>query len=97
MRTCCILGLMTLCTLGIASLGTSQEVNSQACQQTLQTTCTKCHGLKKICSKLDQADANWKTIVTTMGHRGNLSQDAQDAVVTCLTTSSEPKKLVCNK
>lgn len=97
MRTCCILGLITLCTLGIASLGTSQEVNPQACQQTLQTTCTKCHGLKKICNKLDQADANWKTIVTTMGHRGNLSQDVQDAVVTCLTTSSEPKKLVCNK
>jgi len=97
MKKCCILGLMTLFTLGIASLGTSQGANPQACQQTLQTNCTKCHGLKKICNKLDQADANWKTIVATMGQRGKLSQDVQDAVVTCLTTSKEPKELVCDK
>ena len=97
MKKCCILGLMTLFTLGIPSPGTSQEVNAQSCQQTLQTNCTKCHGQKKICNKLNQADANWKTIVATMGHRGKLSQEVQDAVVTCLTTSSEPKKLVCDK
>ena len=97
MRKCIVLGVMTLLTLGTASLSASQDVNEQACQQTLQNACTKCHGLKKICNKLNQADANWKMIVTNMGEKGKLSQEAQDSVLTCLTTTPAPKKMVCDK
>jgi len=97
MNQCLTVVLLSFFTLGIATLGRGQELNPQSCQQNLQTTCTRCHGLKKICTKLDQAGADWKTIIATMGKRGNLSQDTQDTVVVCLTASSEPKKLVCDK
>jgi cytochrome c5 len=92
-----ILVTLTLALFGVASMGVGQEVNEQACRQTLQNSCTTCHGLKKICAKLEQKDADWKKIVSTMGQKGNLSQETQDTVTTCLTTSKEPKKLVCDK
>jgi hypothetical protein len=90
------LGFMALLALGIASLGISQDVNEQSCQQTLKNNCTTCHGLKKICNKLDQTNTNWKVIVTNMGQKGKLSQEVQNTVFTCLTTTTEPKKMVCD-
>ena len=97
MRKKIIRASFTLCFLGWASIVMGQEGNDQACQQALQSTCMKCHGLKKICAKLDQKDADWKKIIGIMGQRGNLSQETQDTVFTCLTTSKDPKKLVCDK
>jgi len=97
MKKYLVLGSMALFALSIASLGTSQEAAEQVCQQTLQNNCAKCHSLKKICAKLDQKDADWKAIVAKMGQKGKLSQEVQDAVVVCLTTTSEPKKLVCDQ
>jgi len=95
MKKYLVLGSMALFALSIASLGTSQEATEQACQQTLQNNCAKCHGLKKICATLDKKDADWKTIVATMGQKGKLSQETQDTVLACLTTSSDPKKVAC--
>ena len=68
-------GVLICLTLGLASLGASQETNEQACQQALQNNCTKCHGLKKTCKELDEPNANWKEIITNMGKRGKLSQE----------------------
>jgi hypothetical protein len=97
MKKYLVLGSMALFALSIASLGTSQEAAEQACQLTLQNNCAKCHGLKKICAKLEQKDVDWKTIVAKMGAKGKLSQETQDAVFACLTTTSDPKKLTCNQ
>ncbi len=97
MKTVLISGLLALLTLGMISLATGQETNEQSCQQTIQNNCTKCHATKKICKKMDQANANWKEIVKSMGERGKLSQEVQDSVFTCLTTTPEPKKLVCDQ
>lgn len=91
--SCIVLGF----SLGIASLGTSQEVNDQACKQTLEANCVKCHPMKKTCKELDKADANWKTIIAEMGKRGKLSQEVQDTVLACLTTTPDPKKIACDK
>lgn len=91
------LGSMALFVLSIASLGSSQEATEQACQQTLQNNCAKCHGLKKICAKLEQKDADWKKIVAKMGEKGKLSQETQDAVFACLTTAGDPKKAACSQ
>lgn len=90
---CLVLSL----TLGIASLGTSQEVNEQACRQALETSCVKCHPMKKTCKELNKADANWKAIIADMGKRGKLSQEVQDTVLACLTTTPDPKKIACDK
>ncbi len=97
MKKMLIFGAVSLFTLTVVSLGTGQEATEQGCRQTLQANCTTCHGLKKICNKLDQQDADWKKIVANMGQKGNLSQEVQDTVVTCLTTTKEPKKLVCGQ
>jgi cytochrome c5 len=97
MKKLFVAGVLALLIVGHVSLGASQEVSDQACQQTIKTNCTKCHGTGKICTELDKADANWKKIVAEMGKRGTLSQEIQDAVFTCLTAKPEPKKLVCDK
>lgn len=97
MRKGLVVLLLFFGTLGFAASGIGQNVDPQACGQTLQTNCTRCHSLKRVCDKLNQANADWKGIVTTMGQRGKLSQEVQDAVVVCLTKSSDPKKLVCGK
>ena len=89
--------LLLLLSLGIASLGTGEETKTPSCQQTLQDNCTRCHGLKKICNKLAQDKVDWRMVVTTMGERGKLGRDAQDAVFTCLTTSTDLKKTACDK
>jgi hypothetical protein len=96
MKNLFFLASIIFCTLGIASFGISQDMD-QSCQQTLQNNCARCHGLKKICSKLDKAETNWKAIVTDMGKKGKLSQDVQDAAVTCLTKGSDPQQLICDK
>ena len=83
-------------TLGLAFLATAQAADDQACGQTVQANCTKCHGANKICAKLDQADTDWKKTVAIMGQRGKLSQEVREAVVACLT-STGAKKLVCDK
>jgi hypothetical protein len=89
-------GVLVLLALGIAFMASAQAADDQACGQTIQATCTKCHPAAKICAKLDKGDADWKKIVATMGQRGNLPQASQDAAVKCLT-STEAKQQVCGK
>jgi hypothetical protein len=89
-----LLALLPLC---IASWSLGQEVDQAACQQTIQDNCTKCHGTSKICKELGEADADWGKIVKNMGKKGKLSQEVQDSVLNCLTKSTEPGKLVCEK
>ena len=89
-----IVGL-SFVTLGLASFAVSQETSLPACQQTLKNNCASCHGLDRVCAKLDQSGVDWKKIVANMGKKGNISQGIQDSVVACLTQSSEPKKVVC--
>ena len=89
-------GVLVLLALGIVFLASAQAADSQACGQTIQATCTKCHPVTKICTKLAQGDADWKKIVAAMGQRGNLPQAAQDAALTCLT-SADAKQQICPK
>lgn len=88
-------GTLALITLAVASPGIGQETNNTACQQAIQTNCTICHATQRICAKLDIPGANWPATVAVMGKRGNLSKQVQDAVIVCLTTSANPKGLVC--
>ncbi|WP_310599816.1 hypothetical protein [Desulfobulbus sp.] len=91
-----LIAAATLFALGGTAFGADRD-NPQACPQTLQTNCARCHGLQQVCAKLDQPDANWKAIVATMGQRGNLGQEVQEAVVACLTKTGDPKKFTCDK
>ena len=77
----------TVCTFGFAAIVSSAEVNPQACQQVIENSCTKCHGIKRICTTLDKADADWPAIVADMGKRGKLSQEVQDQALSCLTSA----------
>ena len=53
MKKILIPSLLALLVMGISSLGTGQEMDDQACQQTIKESCTKCHSAKRICDKLD--------------------------------------------
>lgn len=97
MKKLLIPALLALLPLCAASWSASQEVTVEACQQAVQNNCTKCHSTEKICTKLDEADANWPKIVKNMGKKGNLSQEVQDNVLNCLTKSTDPKKVACPK
>lgn len=83
------LGLLctTLCTVGFAAMAFGVEPNLQACQQLIQNSCTKCHGIKRICTTLDKTDANWPAIVANMAKRGKLSQEVQGQALSCLTST----------
>lgn len=83
--------------MAVASLKAA-EVDEKACKELITTNCTKCHGTKKICNELKEEDADakkWREIITEMGKKGHLSQEIQDSVHACLTTSADPGKLVC--
>lgn len=88
---------LTAVTLSLASFAVSQETNLQDCQKTLQNNCASCHGLSKVCEKVDQGGANWPKIVANMGKKGSIGQEVQDSVVACLTKSSDPRKVACDK
>ncbi len=95
-----LLGMLcaAVCTLGFAAMVNGTEVNAQACQQVMDNSCTKCHGVKRICKTLDKADADWPAIVADMGKRGKLSQEAQDQALNCLTsTDVAVKGTLCPK
>ncbi len=95
MKKLLVPALLALLPLSIASWSFSQEVNDESCTQTIATSCTKCHGTAKICKELGEADADWPAIVARMGKKAKLSQEGQDAVLACLTKSTDPKQLVC--
>ena len=87
--------VLPLLPLALASVGSGQETTEAPCRQAIQTNCTTCHDTGRICAKLDTPGADWKTTVSVMGARGKLSTQAQETVLACLTTSANPKKLVC--
>lgn len=89
--------LLVFIPLCIATWSVGQGVDDAACQQTIQTSCTKCHTTERICHELGESDAKWPEIVKEMGERGKLSQEVQDTVLACLTTAADPKKFVCTK
>ncbi len=89
--------LVVLASVGITSWVAAQDVDEVACQQTIETSCTKCHSSERICNKLSEENENWSEIVKRMGGRGNLSQEVQDTVLNCLTKAAEPGKFVCKK
>ena len=97
MRKTVLTVAVTVAAMSLASFAVSQETNLQTCRQTLQNNCASCHDLNKVCAKVDQGGANWQKIVADMGKKGNISQDVQNSVVACLTTSSDPKKVACDK
>ena len=95
-----LLGMLcaAVCTLGFAAMVGGVEVNQQACQQVMENSCTKCHGVKRICTTLEKADANWPAIVADMGKRGKLDQAVQDKALGCLTsTDAAVKGALCPK
>jgi len=81
--------------IGFASLSIGQEVDKEACKQTLQVSCTACHKTARICHELDETDANWPSIIKEMGELGKLSQEIQDTALNCLTKTENPKEFVC--
>ena len=87
--------VVALITLAVVSLGTGKETDDNGCRQAVQTNCTTCHDTGRICAKLNIPAADWATTVRVMGERGNLGQQVQNAVLSCLTTSANPKKTVC--
>lgn len=97
MRKTVLTVILSVAALSLASFAVSQETDLQSCQKTLQNNCASCHGLNKVCAKLDEGGADWKKIVANMGKKGSISQDVQDSVVACLTKSSDPKKVACGK
>ena len=84
-----LLGMLcaTVCTLGFAAIVSSAEVNPQACQQVMENSCTKCHGIKRTCTTLEKTDDNWPAIVADMAKRGKLSQEVQDQALACVTSA----------
>ncbi len=95
-----LLGMLgaTVCTLGFAAMVTGAEVTPQSCQQVMDTSCTKCHGMKRTCATLEKAAADWPAIVADMGKRGKLSQEVQDQALSCLTsTDANVKSILCPK
>ena len=52
MKKLLISALLALLPLCAAVWSTAQDVNDEACQQSIQTSCTKCHGAEKICNEL---------------------------------------------
>ncbi len=81
--------VLTLITLAVASLGVGKETDDNGCRQAVQTNC-HLSLTGRICAKLD-TPGDWATTVRVMGERGNLGQPVQDTVLTCLTTSPNPK------
>ena len=97
MKTLTLTVLCTVIAITVASLRAA-EVNDESCTAAITANCTRCHGAVKICNKLKDTamDAEkWRTIVARMGKKAKLTQDVQDAVHACLTTSADPGKLVC--
>ena len=89
-----LVGLAVFC---CASWSIGQDVDEEACQKTIQISCTSCHGTDLICDKLADKDANWPNIIKVMGEEGDLSQEIQDKVLNCLTMATDPKKMVCEE
>lgn len=95
-----LLGILcaTVCTFAFAALVSGTEATSQNCQQVLDNSCTKCHGVKRICKTMDKADADWPVIVADMGKRGKLSREVQDQALSCVTsTDAALKSALCPK
>ena len=97
MKKLLIIAVLALLPLCAAIWSNAQDVNDEACQQAIQTSCTKCHGAERICNKLSATDADWPAIVARMSKKAALNQETQDQVLNCLTKSADPKKIVCNK
>ena len=82
---------------GVESL--AYEVDEEICRDTIQNTCTKCHGTARICKKLKDADigeSRWGKIIARMGRRAKISRDVQETVIACLTTLAEPDRVACD-
>lgn len=75
----------------------AQDPAPADCKQTIEKSCTTCHGTGKICKKLESPDTNWAIVVYNMGKKGNLSQETQDGVLKCFTSPAETTKLLCEK
>ncbi len=97
MKNTLLAALLILLPLGTATWSLGQDVDEAACMQAIQTNCTSCHGMKKICKELGEKDADWGKIMTSMAKKGKLSQEVHDTVLNCLTKSADPAKLVCEK
>lgn len=100
MKTLMIPTLLFTLTIGGVSLAVGAAVNEEDCRATITTTCTKCHGTAKLCTKLKDpgADAQkWRETIARMGKKANLNQAVQDTVHACLTTAADPDGLVCDK
>lgn len=96
MKKILLISTLTISALMLAAASHSQ-IDEAVCQQTIDNNCLQCHNAKPICHELGESDADWPAIIKMMGEEGNLSQEIQDMALACLTTSTAPKKLVCDK
>jgi cytochrome c553 len=100
MKTLMIPTLLITLIIGGVSLAVGAAVNDNDCRATIATTCTKCHGAAKICTKLKDPGTDalkWRETIARMGKKANLEPTVQDTVHACLTTSADPGGLVCEK
>lgn len=97
MRNFVLAAVFGLVSLAVVACSNSKESVGYPCQQTVETSCTKCHSTERICKELGEADADWPAIVKDMGKRGKLSLEVQDKVLACLTSTAEQGRFECPK
>jgi hypothetical protein len=72
---------------------------SAACLQTIQSKCTACHYITRICQALDKkGKSGWESTVKSMVKKGaKLSKEEQRAMVQCLLHPGDELSEACEQ
>ena len=97
MREFVLVTVFGLVFLAVILCGGGKDAEGSSCQQTVESSCTRCHSTERICRELGHAGADWPAIVKNMGKRGRLNQELQDKVLACLTSTTESGGFACSK
>lgn len=77
----------------------AEEINNTKCAKALKIYCTRCHTTERICVGLNNnSPQRWHEIITEMAeYDGDLDQQVQGTVKTCLQTMPSGDPIVCTK
>ena len=84
-----ILGLLSILPL---------QADDDPCQSLISVYCTRCHTTERICDSLGNTEAAWKATIKEMSeYAGDIDQETQNQVVSCVSTMKKSDPAVCKK
>lgn len=84
-----ILGLLSILPL---------QADDGPCQSLISVYCNRCHKADRICDALGTDEAGWKATIKEMGeYSGDIDQETQDQVVSCVSKMKKGDPAVCKK